>query len=266
MEIIDLSICIVTMNHKEVLLPCLKSINENRPSKYSFEVIIVDNCSNDGTEQCIMDSNFDFKMKYIKNRRKYNYAKNNNIAMKNSLGKYYLILNPDTIILPNTLDFMINYMEENPKVGASACKLVYRDMSFQENCRRFPAPKYAVASRFKSWGLNLFNKFAEEYIQCSEYDNSPKPVDYIIGAYMFLRREAIDDVGMFDERFILYAEDTDLCFRLWLHNWEVWYVPNVSIVHLYDRGATKSIINKKAVIQFYTLILFYLKNYLKIIK
>ena len=104
-----------------------------------------------------------------------------------------------------------------------------------------------------------------KYILSKPYDIKPKPVDYFIGACMFLRHDAISEVGMFDERFVLYAEDTDLCFRLWKNSWEVWYVPNVSIIHLYDRGAAKSIINKKSLIQLYTLILFYLKNYLKII-
>ncbi len=262
---LDLSICIVTMNHLDVLRPCLESINKNRPSKYSFEVIIVDNCSKDGTRTYLENCDFNFKMKYIENRRKYNYAKNNNIPMKNASGRYYLILNPDTIILPQTLDFMINYMEENPEVGASACKLLYGDMSFQENCRRFPILKYVIASRFKSWGINLFGKLADNYIQCSPNDIAPKPVNYIIGACMFLRKDAIKDIGGFDERFLLYFEDTDLCFRLWKNNWEIWYVPDVSIIHLYDRGASKSVINKKAILQVYTLILFYLKNYFNII-
>ena len=262
---IDLSICIVTMNHKKVFEYCLKSIENNPPENYSYEIVVVDNCSSDSIDEVVFKYKDLLPITFIKNYKRLNFSENNNICMRKSRGRYYLILNPDTIIFSQTLDYMISFMDNHPKIGASSCKLLYNDKSFQENCRRFPKLSYVISNRLNSLGISIFNKTRDKYIQCSPNDISPKPVDWIIGAFMLLRRSTITEVGMFDERFTLYFEDTDLCFRIWEKGWEVFYVPQVSIIHLYERSASKSLLNKKAVIQIYTLILFYFKNYFKMI-
>ena len=263
----DLSICIVSMNHIKVLKECIDSIYQNSPKKYSFEIIIVDNCSKDGTQNILkryLKKNKNLKV--IFNTQKRNFAENNNIAIRQSKGKYLLILNPDTIVHENTLDYMIDYLKFNEFVGAATCKLTYEDGSFQDSARRFIKLKYMLASRFKAWGLFNFRNINDEYILAKESDTKPKEVDWILGACMFIKKQVLEEIGLFDERFILYAEDTDLCYRIKQAGWKIMYVPNVSIVHIYKRAAANHIFSKTAFLQLYTTYLFYAKHYWKIIK
>jgi len=263
----DLSICIVSMNNRNVIEECISSIYNNPPSKYSFEVIVVDNCSIDGTQVYLEEISSKYSnLIVIINQISLNFAQNNNKAIKCAQGSIVLILNPDTLIKRKTLNFMVDYMLSNAKVGASSCKLLYPDGSFQDSARRFIKVKYLLASRFKVWGIAKFESLNEEYIMSKEYDTVPKNVDYILGACMFVKREVFTEIGLFDERFLLYAEDTDLCYRIWKSGWSVTYVPNVEIIHIYARTGAKKIFSKAAIYQLYTALLFYSKHYWKITK
>lgn len=263
----DLSVCIVSMNHKDVLADCLDSIYKNYPKRYSLEVIVVDNCSEDGTRGLLEQYSKKYNnLKLVFNSKNRNFSENNNIAIVQSTSKYLLILNPDTIIHQNTLDYMVDYLKDNKSVGAATCKLTYGDGSLQESCRRFLKLRYQISSRLKTWGLITSRKFYDEYIMSKENDVIPKEVDWILGACMFIKREVIDEVGLFDERFVLYFEETDLCYRIKQAGWKIMYVPHVSIVHLYARTGAKHVLSKAAFLQLYTLLLFYAKHYWKILK
>jgi len=263
----DLSICIVSMNHKQVLDDCLKSIFENSPLNYSYEIIIVDNCSVDGSREMLEKYSVEHSnTKVFFNSTIKSFSANNNIAMSKSGGRYFLILNPDTIIYSGTLDYMLDYMKVHNAVGATTCKLIYADGSLQENCRRFLKIKYQIASRLNTWGFRIFEKWNDEYIMSKEGDTEPKEVDWILGACMFIRKEVIDQVGKFDERFLLYFEETDLCYRIRQTDWKIMYVPEVSIVHLYARMGAKKFFSKYSFFQFYSLFIFYAKHYWKILK
>ena len=263
----DLSVCVVSMNHKDVLVDCLDSIYKNYPKKYSLEVIVVDNCSEDGTRDLLKEySKKHNNLMLVFNKKIKNFSENNNIAILQSTCKYLLILNPDTIVHQNTLDYMVDYLKDNESVGAATCKLTYADGTFQESCRRFLKVRYQISSRLKTWGLITPRKFYNEYMMSKESDIIPKEVDWILGACIFIKRKVIDKVGLFDERFVFYFEDTDLCYRIKQAGWKVMYVPNVSIVHLYARTGAKRMFSKAAFIQLYTLLLFYAKHYWKILK
>ncbi len=262
---IDLSICIVAMNHRQVLEECLRSIYSNPPKKYSFETIVLDNCSTDGTFAWLASEQKECQnLIVIRGDRIRNFSKNNNICIRRSKGHILLILNPDTIIFDGTCDGMTEYMLQNPEVGACTCRLLYPDGTFQESARKFIKLKYMLSSRLQAWGIPLFHAIYDDYIMSKPQDSVPKLVDSILGACMFVRRTALDRVGLFDEKFLLYAEDTDLCFRLKQAGWKITYVPYYIVVHIYARAGTR--LGKAAFLQLYTATLFYAKHYWKIIK
>ena len=263
----DLSICIVSMNHSKVLKNCLDSIIRNKPDNYSFEVIVVDNCSTDDTFQWLTPmANLHKNIKVVKNTEIKNFAANNNIAIRNAVGNVLLILNPDTLIHPGSLDYMVAYVTSDPTVGAATSKLVYLDGEFQDSARRFITFKYMFFSRLKAWNIYDNARINDEYILSKAEDNEPKEVDYILGACMFIKKEVFDAVGLFDERFLLYAEDTDLCYRIKKQKWKVMYNPKVAITHIYARSGAKRKFSKPAFLQIYTAILFYAKHYWGIVK
>lgn len=264
---INLSICIVTMNHLKEIGNCLYSIYNNQTKNYTLEVIVVDNNSSDGTVDLLESytkSSTNFIL--IKNKCIKNFSENNNIAINKASGKIILILNPDTIIHENTLEYMVRYLLKNPSVGAATCKLLYLNGDFQDCARRYIKVKYIINSRLKSWGICYSKNNYQEYIMSKDTDKVPKSVDYILGACMFVKMEVFKSVGIFDERFLLYGEDTDLCYRIKQKGWDIHYVPAVSITHLYARSGAKKIFSMPAFLQIYTTFLFYAKHYWKIIK
>lgn len=266
-QIVDLSICIVTMNHWTDLDRCLASILKDLPVNRTIEIIIIDNCSSDGTRE-------NFGRKYSKynfiwiheNKEIKTFAANNNIAYQKSHGKYILFLNPDTIIHDNALLYMMEYMQHNAKVGISGCKLKYPDGSVQESARRFITWKFMIANKLFHLGIDSFREIVDKYVLSNDNVSQVINVDYIIGAFMLCRREALKATGVFDERFIHYAEDTDLCFRMWQNGWKVTYVPFVTVTHFYNKESQKRIFNRAFMKQIYTAFLFYMKNYCQIVK
>lgn len=265
---VHLSICTITTQEWKVLEQCLRSIARNLPKERSLEVVIVNNCSTDMDYGVLDELRQFFPIQLIENTELLNFGANNNLALRAARGRHLLVLNPDTLILSGALDRMLDFMESNPKCGASSCKLLYADRSFQACARRFPKFRYAVASRLQALEKRgkWIDRLVQEYVQSKPEDVEPKRVDSILGACMFLRRETLDGVGLFDERFLLHCEDTDLCCRIWEGGWEIWYVPDAAIVHLYARSAARSLINKRALLQVYTLILFHAKHTWRVVK
>lgn len=262
----DLSICIVTMNHSALIKECLTSIYTNPPTNYLYEIIVVDNCSIDGTLEYLKTvSSCIPQIRIIENKKPKNFAENNNIAIRSGSGLIKLILNPDTSVHTGTLDYMLSYLFNNHEVGAATCKLLYADGKFQENARRFITLKYMFFSRLHTWNIYTNNSIIDDYVMSKPFDVEPKEVDYILGACMFIKNEVFDTIGLFDERFLLYSEDTDLCYRIKKHGYSIMYVPDVSITHHYARTGA-NLFRKAAYIQLYTTFLFYAKHYWKIIK
>jgi len=261
----DISVCLISTNELAVLKNCLDSIVKYEKYNCSIEIVVVDNASTDGTEDYLRDNNFKIPLKYVKNTKKLSFAANNNIAMSIAQGQYYLILNPDTIIIENAIDRMKQYLDNNNSVACVAPKLLYEDYSFQENCRKFPKVRYLISSRLNSLGLKIFTKANKDYQLVNQSINEPMYVDWVLGACMLIRSSIIEDIGGFDEKYIYYFEDTDLCWRMKSHGWQISYLPSAEVIHLYKRQAAESFLNRKAILQFYTITIFYFKNYFKII-
>ena len=217
---LDLSIVIVSYNVRGLLKECLESIY--RTTKYiQFEVYVVDNNSSDGTIQMI-EREFP-QVKLIANKDNIGFAKANNLAFQKSRGKYILMLNPDTVILQNSLYKIVNYFEQQPNIGAIGCKMLNSDRTLQPSCYNFPTlleifGMYFIGSRIFS-GLKKF-----------DYDKVQE-VDFVRGAFLALNKQCLEEIGLLDEKLFMFGEETDLCYRMKQRGWKVIYIPDTVIIH-----------------------------------
>lgn len=242
---IDISIVIVNYNVKDFLSQCLKSIFKSQ-TNLKYEIIVVDNCSNDGSKYLFENQSKEInELQYYYLNENLGFGAANNYGFEKVKGKYTLILNPDTLIEKDTLQKMYDYMESNPNVGASGCKVLNHDGTFQVACRRgFPTP---WASFCKLFGLQrifpkikLFTQYNLNYLD----ENEENEVDALIGAFMFTRSEVLDKVGGFDDTFFMYGEDLDLCYRIKQLGYRISYYPKTTIVHFKGESSKRSTLNE----------------------
>lgn len=203
-----------------------------------MEIFAVDNNSHDGTAQ-MTRVNFPTVL-LIANKKNLGFAKANNLALKKAKGKYILILNPDTVVGEDTLDKMVNFMEKNTDVGISTCKIELAIGGLDKDARRhFPTP-WRAASHFL--GLSKIFKGSRIFDQYYIGYKSPdlvQEVDACAGAFMMVRKSAMDKVGLFDEDFFFYGEDLDWCWRFKEAGYKIMYTPVTKIVHY--KGASSGI-------------------------
>lgn len=223
------SIIIVNWNTKDYLEKCLTSIYETTKDTI-FEIIVVDNASSDGSTE-IIRSKFSH-VTLIENKENSGFGAANNQGIKISKGKYILILNPDTIILPECLDRLVNFLDQHSDVGAIGPKILNPDGTVQLTCaRNFPTPLtefFAYSILFRKF---LCNKIFGNYLMTYWDHNDEREVSALSGSCMMFGRKALDEVGLFDENFFMYGEDLDLCYRIKKGGWKIWFLPNAQIVH-----------------------------------
>lgn len=226
---IDLSIVIVSYNTKDFLEACLESI-KNTTKGFSFEVVVVDNASSDGSVKMVMDN---FKeVILIANKENLGFSKANNLGVKKTKGRYVLFLNSDTQVYDDTLRTMIEFMDSNKDAGAATCRLNLANGKIDDASHRgFPTPWNAFthfSGISKILGkTKLFGGYNLGYMDLSKVHE----IDALAGAFMFVRREAGEQVSWWDEDYFFYGEDLDFCFKLKQKGWKVYYVPSVSILH-----------------------------------
>jgi len=235
-EAVDLSVVIVGTNEKRFLRPCLESIFSQR-FDFNLEVIVVDNDSTDGTAEMILR---EFPtVRLIRNRERYPRSRNNNIGYARAHGRYILFLDPDTRVLPGAIESMMNFLDEHPEAGMCGCRLIGEDGTVQMSARTWQTP-LTVFLRRTRWGkLPFLRKIVDRHLMREWDHNSVREVDWIQGAAMMVRREAVEDVGLMDEKLMRYCEDIDWCFRFWRLGWKVCYVPHGSIIHVYRRDSNR---------------------------
>ena len=243
--IMDLSIVIINWNTPALLLQCLDSVY-NTKSRFDFEVIVVDNGSSDDSV-FLVETRYP-AVKLIKNDKNLGFARANNQGLEIGKGRYFLLLNSDTIILPDAIDALIQAADCDPRVGVIGPKLLNMDGSLQKSWASFPSFLSELVGRnFRAW------KPVAEIPDTFE-------VDWIMGACMLVRAETIQDVGKMDEDYFFYSEETDWCFRIKKKNWKIWYLANAQIHHL-GGGSTR----RGSVIQLVRLyqgkLLYFRKNY-----
>lgn len=237
---VDINIVIVNYKMKDKIAVCLDTLfQELNASPLQVQVTVVDNHSEDGIDTFLKDT-FP-SVVFIGQDENVGFGKSQNKGMKAAEARYYFALNPDTVFDPSqkTIERLYQFMEANPKVGMIGPKLIYPDGSLQYSCWRYPSFFQPFFQRTKlgktTWGEK---KVAEHHMKDWDH-NSTKPVDAIMGSAMFARKEAVDQVGMFDERYFMYYEDIDWSLSMWEHGWPVYYVHDIVLTHIHGRGSAK---------------------------
>ena len=216
-----------------MLKRCLKSIYTNA-HKISFEVLVVDNGSSDGSQEMIKE---EFpQVRLIENKDNLGFARANNQAIKRSSGKYELLLNSDTLVLENALEIMVDFMERNPQVGMCGCRLLNEDGSVQPSGGRFPDLFTAFLHMTKLNYLYPGNRFSRRFMGAGLDGDEAEGVDWVTGACLLVRRQAMEEIGLLDERFFMYCEDVDWCWRMKDAGWKVCYLPRAEVVHYRSRS------------------------------
>lgn len=251
-----LSIIIVSWNVRDDLLKCLHSINENKPS-CTYEVIIIDNASTDETADMIKKHFPEIKL--IANHDNRGFAAANNQGMKVSQGEYILLLNPDTILHPKSFDILIDFLENNKDVGACGPKLLNTDGSIQGSVRHFPSFRGALHRHTAFKFLGIFKSEYKNWVMHDFKNDKQKDVDQIMGAALLVRKSITEQVGLMDERFFMYYEEVDLCYRIKQAGWRIVYIPQAVITHI-GGGSSGQITVSKRIMATASLLEFFRKH------
>jgi GT2 family glycosyltransferase len=236
-NMVDLSICIVTYKAREYLRGCLDSLRANPPT-LPYEILIIDNGSNDGTLEMLRDHYPEARLTCLGSNE--GYTRPMNIALRQGEGKYLLQLNPDTVILPGTLDTLHAYMENHPECGICTPKVLNRDGSMQWQCRRSEARPWDVITYFTRLSqLFPHNPRFAGYLMTYRNPDETYAVQAVSGSCMFMRRTLIEQIGYLDGRYFAYQEDTDFCLRARRAGWQVVYHPAAKIIHHGAEGGTR---------------------------
>ena len=232
-----LSICILTLQARDYLQACLRSINENPPA-HVYEIIIVDNHSSDGTIE-MLESEFP-AVDLIKNSENLGFTAPMNQALRRARGEYLLLLNPDTIVHAHAFDRLVDFLETHPDVGICGPQVLNTDGSLQQPCRRGESRPWAVLSYFL--GLSKMfprSKFFGEYLMNYMDEDETHLVAGVSGSCMLIRRQVIDQMGYLDERYFAYQEDADYCFQARKAGWKIYYFPQAQITHFGGQGGSR---------------------------
>ncbi len=231
----DISIVIVNYKSKGLTLNCIKSIEESDFGDLLYEIIVVDNHSNDNIAE-ILAWQYP-KVLCIQSNRNLGMGAGNNLGLRRARGRYVVIMNPDTIAFKDTFTKLFAFMEENPTVGIVGPKQFNPDKTVQDSSYRWHSLLTPVFRRTFLGGLGEWE--LKRYLMVDYDKKNPRDVDWLLGSCLFIRAKALKDVGMFDERFFLYFEDTDLCRRFWKKHWRVHYYPDASIIHNHNRESAR---------------------------
>ena len=225
----DVSIIIVSWNAKHHLLNCLNSL-ENTPNGYLQEIIVVDNASSDGSPDAVARQ-FP-QVRLFKNKENLGFARANNIGIRQSSGRYICFVNSDVIVLNGCIENLISFMDKQPTAGMVGPRILNPDRTLQPSCRHFPSVWNNLC-----WtaGLHrIFPKsrfFSEPFMNYWAHDTVQK-VDVLSGCFWMVGRQALNQVGLLDEEFLMYGEDIDWCRRFHQAGWDVVFCPNAEAIHI----------------------------------
>ena len=236
----DLSIIIVNYKTKDLTLQTIDSVFKADHPPGKLEVFLIDNGSKDDTPQAVK-KRFP-KVKVIELPKNLGFAGGNNIGLRKAKGRYQLLLNSDTIINKDTLVKMINFMDDNPTVGLSTCRvnLLNRELDPASH-RGFPTPWASLTYYLGLEKLFPRSKLFGQYHQGWKNIKTTHQIDTPVGAFFMLRKKTLNQVGLLDEAFFMYGEDIDLAYRIKQAGWKIYYTPITKITHM--KGASG--LNKK---------------------
>ncbi|MGC9354325.1 MAG: glycosyltransferase family 2 protein, partial [Mariniphaga sp.] len=237
----ELSVIIVNYNVKHFLEQCLHSVLKASKT-ISTEIFVVDNNSADGSTQLVKEK-FP-QVHLIENKDNVGFSKANNQAIRLAKGKYILLLNPDTVVEEDTFSKVIRFMDEHPDAGGLGVKMIDGKGNFlPESKRGLPTPWVAFCKMFGlSKLLPKSKKFGKYHLSYLD-DNETHEVEVLAGAFMLLRKETLDKVGLLDETFFMYGEDIDLSYRITQGGNKNYYFPETTIIHYKGESTKKGSLN-----------------------
>jgi GT2 family glycosyltransferase len=253
---VGISVILVTYNHRDFILPCLRSLGQISKG-LEPEIILVDNHSSDGTGPLVRQ-NFP-QIRLIENPQNLGFARAVNQAFRGSRGELILLLNPDIQILPGAIEKMAAYLRDDERTGILLPKLINPDGSLQYSCRTFCHPFIFFLRRAPLSWIFSDHRAVRSHLMMDWDHQDIRQVDWGLGACMMVRREALGQTEMLDERFFLYFEDIDLCFSLNKSGWKTVYYPEAVVVHHYLRESAGGLFNRAKWEHLKSLIKFYFK-------
>ena len=250
----DLSVVIVNYQTFELTKNTINSIFEH-DYPFELEVIVVDNASSDDSMSRLQDY-FGDRVRFIASAENNGFAAGNNQALRVVEARYVLLLNSDTIVWENTLESIYNYMEDHKDVGACGCRVLLENGELDKACKRsFPNVKNSF---FRLFHIPT-NSADDNYNLDNLPDDEIYEIDCLTGAFMFMRKEALDTAGLLDETFFMYGEDIDLCYRIKNSGWKIIYYGESKITHL--KGASSKKQKSKLIYEFYRAMYIYYKKH-----
>ncbi|MHB0998364.1 MAG: glycosyltransferase family 2 protein [Armatimonadota bacterium] len=233
MSDIELSIIIVSWNTRDLLQRCLQSIYSTVPPT-DFEVIVVDNASSDGSPDMVAESFPEVKL--VNSKQNLGFSAGNNIGIRMASGRYLLLLNPDAELQPDAARVMIEFADAHPKTAFVGPMLLNSDGTLQKNGRKFPGLLREVLGLTRLYKL-IWSYYDRKMGWGREDFDLTAQVDEVSGACILARKSAVDEVGLLDERFFMYYEETDWCCRMRKAGWEIYYLPEAKVMHHWAAGA-----------------------------
>jgi GT2 family glycosyltransferase len=253
---VDLSIAILSWNARGYLRRCLASLFNPRDPEVleaweragqplrdfpeesiSWEVIVVDQQSLDGSAEMV-EAEFP-QAKLVRQAPNLGFAGGNNVAYRHAAGRYFLLLNSDTVVAPGSLTELVRFADAHPRAGLIGPKLLNPDGTLQFSCRRYPT---LPAGIFRHTPLQRFEpggKFTGDYLMRDWDHASVREVDWLSGACLLARREMIDEIGGLDDGYFMYFEDVDWAYRAHQAGWEVLYTPSPAVIHEVGRSSDR---------------------------
>jgi len=222
----DLSVIVVTHNGSDLARATLRSARA-RSGDLSVQWLVVDSGSGDGTPDDIEREWSEIEITRCPN---IGFAAANNVALRRATGRYVLLLNPDVELIRGTLEDLVTALDARPQVGAASVIQRSPDGTVQLTIRRFPSAARQLGEAFCAGRLPALHRLQEPETRLSRYQ-SETSADWLVGAFLVVRSAALDQVGYLDERFFLYSEETDWCYRIRRAGWDVHHLPVVEIVH-----------------------------------
>lgn len=231
-----ISVVIVSYNTKKLLKDCLDSLYD-KVQNVEFEIIVVDNASSDDSPQMV--KKFFPKVILVESPNNLGFAAGNNLGLRKTKGEYILLLNSDTIMVENSLIKMVNFMEQNSKIGIASCKLVDIDGKVQPSGGFFPS-----LGRVFAWMLFLddlpfvgslihpFHPHNPDFYTKDKWYDQLHFQDWVTGAFFLVRQKVFRDIGVLDENFFMYVEEMEFCYRAKKAGWGIAYTPETKVIHL----------------------------------
>jgi N-acetylglucosaminyl-diphospho-decaprenol L-rhamnosyltransferase len=232
MSQMDISVIVVSYNTAGLLEQCIGDLRSAMDASLTVEIVFVDNASSDNSVEVIKTKFPECRL--IENERNVGFGRANNQALPFATGRYFLLLNTDAFVAADSLSKTVAFMDANPRCGILGTRLEGRDGVLQPSCRYFPTSWNTFLQRT---GLNRVFKGVQMVDDMEWAHDTVRTCDWVVGCYYLVRKELIDQIGLFDPRYFLYFEEVDHCFAAKKAGWDVVFYPHTTVVHLGGESA-----------------------------